>query len=52
MADNYNGRLRLPAYLDQNGSNENVIMIRRGETVEDLLTTVMPSPNFVLPGQW
>ena len=51
MADNYNGRTRLKGLLDQDGTNENVILIRRAETVEDLFRPVTKSPNFTLPGQ-
>lgn len=40
MADNYNARLRLPAVLDLNGTNQHTIFIRRGETVEDYFRTM------------
>jgi diaminopimelate decarboxylase len=51
MADNYNGRTRLMGLLDQDGINENVIMIRRAEMVNDLFRPIVWSPNFKLPGQ-
>jgi len=51
MADNYNGRTRLMGLLDQDGTNENTIMIRRAETIKDLFSTIPWSPNFTLPGQ-
>jgi len=51
MAGNYNGRTRLPGVLDQDWTNENTILLRRGETEKDLFRTIMPSPHFTLPGQ-
>lgn len=41
MADNYNGRTRLMGLLDQDGSNENVIVIRQPEKVRDLFSNVV-----------
>jgi len=51
MASNYNGWPRLAEYLDQDGTNENVIKIRRAERDEDLFRTVTRSGRFTLPGQ-
>ena len=51
MADNYNGWLRPMEILDQDGTYENVIVIRREESLEDLFRTITPSPNWKLPGQ-
>jgi diaminopimelate decarboxylase len=46
MADNYNGRLRLPAVLDLDNTNEHTILIRREETVDDLFRTIMFPSGF------
>lgn len=46
MADNYNGRTRLKGLLDQDGTNENVIEIRRAETVEDLFRAIVFPSGF------
>jgi diaminopimelate decarboxylase len=51
MADNYNGRTRLKGLLDQDGTNENVIVIREAEKIGDLFRNIVKSPNFELPGQ-
>ncbi len=42
MAYQYNGRTRPPELLDQTGRNEDVICIRRAETVDDLFRTIVP----------
>ena len=49
MADNYNGRTRLKGLLDQDGTNENVIEIRRAETIKDLFRTIVFPPEFKNP---
>ena len=49
MSDNYNARLRIQALLDLDGTNENTILIRREETMEDLFRTIIFPPGFKLP---
>lgn len=41
MGDNYNWQLLLAAFLDQDGTNENTIMIRRPQTMMDLIRPII-----------
>ncbi|MCX6723837.1 MAG: diaminopimelate decarboxylase [Candidatus Staskawiczbacteria bacterium] len=45
MADNYNGRTRIAGLLDQDGTNKNVVMIRRAEKVGDLFRAIVFPPG-------
>lgn len=42
MAFQYNGRPRLMELLDQDGTNANVVKIRRAEGIDDLVRTITP----------
>jgi diaminopimelate decarboxylase len=45
MGGNYNWQLLLMALFDQDGTNENTIMIRRAQTMEDLTRTIILPPG-------
>ena len=52
MADNYNFRLRLMGLLDEDGTNEGVVIIREPERIEDLFRRVVFPPGSRLEKGW